>query len=164
MLNALVLAACNTTRPARPERPHEVAVTCAICSALPRKHHATAGDIRKQGNIEGLWQHCRSLWEPRGCAGATLVTADGAIDTQENPNRQEDLTASLHFAELISALGLLAVGGSVFLKAFTIFEHSTLCMLYICGAYFDRVRGILQVPCTFSRLSPHTCASYQMHL
>lgn len=99
-----------------------------------------AGDIRKQDNVAGLWEQCRSMCEARGCPGATLVTADGAIDTQENPNRQEDLTASLHYAELIAALGALAVGGSVFLKAFTIFEHSTLCMLYICGVFFDRVR------------------------
>ena len=69
-----------------------------------------------------------------------MVTGDGAIDTQEHPNEQEALTASLHFAELVAALGLLAVGGCVFLKAFTIFEHSTFAMLYLCAAFFDRVR------------------------
>ena len=80
------------------------------------------------------------MFAESGVAGATFVTGDGSIDTQEHPNEQEALTASLHFAELVAALGLLAVGGSVFLKSFTIFEHSTFALLYLCGVFFDRVR------------------------
>lgn len=99
-----------------------------------------AGDIRKQDNIACLWEDCRVWFESQGLAGAVLVTADGSIDCQEHPNEQEAMTASLHFAELVAALGLLARGGSVFLKAFTLFEHSTFAVLYLCGLFFDRVR------------------------
>ena len=98
-----------------------------------------AGDIRKAANIVALWEHCKHNYSHQGVPGAFLVTADGSIDTAEHPNEQEALTASLHFAELIAALGLLAIGGSVFLKAFTIFEHSTFAILYLCGVFFDRV-------------------------
>jgi hypothetical protein len=86
------------------------------------------------------------MFDEQMLPGALLVTADGSIDCQENPNEQEAATASLHYAELIAALGLLAVGGTAFLKAFTIFEHSTFSLLYICGAYFDRVCPPAQHP------------------
>jgi 23S rRNA U2552 (ribose-2'-O)-methylase RlmE/FtsJ len=112
-------------------------------SHAPRR----AGDIRKKAVIESLWEECKGMYEAKGVPGAVLVTADGGIDTQEHPNEQEALTASLHYAELVTAFGLLAKGGSVFLKAFTIFEHSTLAMLYLIGAFFDRVRSRLVCTC-----------------
>lgn len=99
------------------------------------------GDIRQQHNIREFWDHCRSAFDEHGVPGAVMVTADGSIDCQEDPNEQEAATASLHYAELIAALGLLAPGGSAFLKAFTILEHSTVTLLYIAGALFDKVRA-----------------------
>jgi cap2 methyltransferase len=107
---------------------------------MPKQHISlAAGDIRKQDNIAALWEDCRTWFEEQGVPGAALVTADGSIDCQEHPNEQEAMTASLHYAELVAALGVLAPGGSVFLKSFTIFEHSSFALLYICGVFFDRV-------------------------
>jgi cap2 methyltransferase len=68
-----------------------------------------------------------------------LITADGSIDCQENPNEQEMTTASLHYCELVAALGLLAKGGSFVLKAFTLFEHPSICSIYLIGALFEVV-------------------------
>lgn len=48
-----------------------------------------------------------------------LVTGDGAVDTQADPNEQEMLTSALHFDEMVAALGALAPGGSMVLKAST---------------------------------------------
>ncbi len=48
-------------------------------------------------------------------------------------------TASLHYCEMVTALGVLATGGSFILKAFTLFEHPTVCALYLMGALFGEV-------------------------
>ena len=45
-----------------------------------------------------------------------LVTADGSIDCQTDPARQEELVGKLHMAETISALGTLKVGGHFVIK------------------------------------------------
>lgn len=97
--------------------------------------------------------------------GALLVTADGSIDCQENPNQQERTTSALHYDELVVALGVLAPGGSVFLKAFTLFEHSSFSLLYLCGIFFDEVRTYcarVHVACAILRACAHRthiCAS-----
>ena len=48
-------------------------------------------------------------------------------------------TSPLHFCEMVAALGMLARGGNMLLKAFTLFEHSTLAMLHLMGALFDEL-------------------------
>ena len=58
---------------------------------------------------------------------------------QENPNEQESTTASLHYCEMATAIGVLQPGGSLVIKAFTLFEHSSLCHLWLLGALFDSV-------------------------
>ncbi len=68
-----------------------------------------------------------------------MVTADGAVDTSTDPNRQEALTAALHYCEVVAALGALARGGTFMWKAFTIYEHPALCSLYLMACLFDSV-------------------------
>lgn len=72
-------------------------------------------------------------------SGAALVTADGAVDTTLDPNNQELLTASIHYCELVAALGLLAPGGNFLLKAFTLYEHTSFAILHLMAATFHRV-------------------------
>eukprot|EP00873_Tetraselmis_striata_P004150 jgi/Tetstr1/424414/TSEL_014972.t1 len=85
-----------------------------------------SGDIHRQANIRHVWERAAERCAA-ACVrdrGAALVTADGAVDTTLDPNNQEALTASIHYCELVAALGLLAPGGNFLLKAFTLYEHT----------------------------------------
>uniref|UniRef100_A0A3Q3GK26 Cap-specific mRNA (nucleoside-2'-O-)-methyltransferase 2 n=1 Tax=Labrus bergylta TaxID=56723 RepID=A0A3Q3GK26_9LABR len=68
-----------------------------------------------------------------------LVTADGSFDCQENPDEQEALVASLHYCEVTAALLLLSPGGSFVLKMFTLYEHTSVCLLYLLNCCFHSV-------------------------
>ncbi|KAF7650299.1 hypothetical protein LDENG_00127960 [Lucifuga dentata] len=68
-----------------------------------------------------------------------LVTADGSFDCQQNPDEQEALVASLHYCEVTAALLLLSPGGSFVLKMFTLYEHSSVCLLYLLNCCFRSV-------------------------
>ncbi|XP_026176205.1 cap-specific mRNA (nucleoside-2'-O-)-methyltransferase 2 [Mastacembelus armatus] len=68
-----------------------------------------------------------------------IVTADGSFDCQENPDEQEALVASLHYCEVTAALLLLNPGGSFVLKMFTLYEHSSVCLLYLLNCCFRSV-------------------------
>ncbi|XP_077570287.1 cap-specific mRNA (nucleoside-2'-O-)-methyltransferase 2 isoform X1 [Stigmatopora nigra] len=68
-----------------------------------------------------------------------LVTADGSFDCQENPDEQEALVAPLHYCEVTAALLLLSPGGSLVLKMFTLYEHSSVCLLYLLNCCFGSV-------------------------
>lgn len=68
-----------------------------------------------------------------------VVTADGSFDCQEKPDEQEALVASLHYCEATAALLLLSPGGSFVLKMFTLYEHSSVCLLYLLNCCFRSV-------------------------
>ncbi|KAG0693827.1 Cap-specific mRNA (nucleoside-2'-O-)-methyltransferase 2 [Chionoecetes opilio] len=68
-----------------------------------------------------------------------LVTADGSFDCQRAPAEQERDTHPLHLCEAAAALTLLAPGGSLVLKKFTLFESETLCLVYLLCCVFGRV-------------------------
>lgn len=59
-----------------------------------------------------------------------LVTADGAIDSSAAPNEQEQATAALHMCEMVTAVGLLSVGGAFVIKV-TLCPVTCVCMVAV---------------------------------
>merc|ERR1719494_340417 len=89
------------------------------------------GDLLDKRNADKLVDKAR---EAEG--GIHLVTADGSIDCQGEPARQESIVADLHLAEALVAMRMLSPGGSLVLKMFTFFESETVCLLYLLNLDF----------------------------
>ncbi|KAH7650400.1 adrift- FTSJ family RNA methylase [Cryptosporidium bovis] len=86
-----------------------------------------SGDITNTQNIDFIWE--KTSKNTKNCWLADLVTADGSIDMQYNPNNQEVLTSSIQYSEVVCALGLLRKHGSLILKCFNIFNHTSISLI-----------------------------------
>lgn len=91
-----------------------------------------SGDVMKWTNVE-------SLCERVGSCSVLLVTADGSVDCQDVPAEQESHVAPLQYCETVTALTLLDRGGSFLIKMFTMFEHQTICLVYLLCCAFEQV-------------------------
>ncbi|XP_072374747.1 cap-specific mRNA (nucleoside-2'-O-)-methyltransferase 2 isoform X2 [Scyliorhinus torazame] len=91
------------------------------------------GDIMVYKYLEGLIKITQPM------KTIHLVTADGSFDCQDNPGEQEALVSPLHYCETITALKLLSPKGSFVLKLFTLFERSSVCLLYLLNCCFKQV-------------------------
>lgn len=107
-------------------------------------HKDFTGNIIDSNNLEHMRQQCAKLLGP-----VHLITADGSVDCVEDPGMQEENVALLHFAEIVSALSILADGGSFVVKKFTLFEASSVSITYLLNCVFQRVH--IFKPCTSRR-------------
>ena len=90
-----------------------------------------SGDILKVSNLR---YYCNQFKDQ-----IHLTTADGSIDCQNDPARQEALVIELHFAEIIIAIGTLKKGGDFVLKMFTFFESGTISHLCLLSCLFGKI-------------------------
>jgi len=99
----------------------------------------------KTGNIMDCANMKFLVKKAKKCLGSVhLVTADGSIDCQNNPNEQEAMVVHLHFAEILGALLSLDKGGTFLVKMFTFFECQTVCNLFLLACLFDKVQTIFK--------------------
>ncbi|XP_045461206.1 cap-specific mRNA (nucleoside-2'-O-)-methyltransferase 2 [Harmonia axyridis] len=96
------------------------------------------------GDITKFYNHVDLISEIK--EKVLLVTADGSIDCMSNPGNQESLVKYLHYCETMTALSILKEEGTFVLKIFTMFEHSTICLLYLLNISFRSVSAFK--PCT----------------
>ncbi|XP_043475485.1 cap-specific mRNA (nucleoside-2'-O-)-methyltransferase 2 isoform X1 [Leptopilina heterotoma] len=90
------------------------------------------GNIVEEENREQIIENCRRK-------DVYLVTADGSVDCSNDPGEQEQIVTQLHHCETITALNILSEGGSFLLKMFTIFEHTTVSLLYLLFCCFESI-------------------------
>uniref|UniRef100_A0A8D8CR54 Cap-specific mRNA (nucleoside-2'-O-)-methyltransferase 2 n=1 Tax=Culex pipiens TaxID=7175 RepID=A0A8D8CR54_CULPI len=98
------------------------------------------GDIMKRENLDAITRRASEF------PMVNLVTADGSIDCLDVPESQEEHVAPLHLAEAVTALKMLTQGGSFILKMFTMFEHTSVDLLYLLYVCFDELNVFK--PCT----------------
>ena len=92
------------------------------------------GDILNVANLKYFVEKYRGQM--------SLVTADGSIDCQADPARQEILVSGLHLAEIVTALGVLKFGGSLVIKMFTFYESETHQHLYLLKCFFEKIEVV----------------------
>ena len=91
------------------------------------------GNIMDLENLELIVEDCKTKHK------VFLVTADGSVDCSDDPGEQERAVAHLHFCEAVTALHILSEGGSFLLKMFTVFEQTSVSLLYLLASCFDSI-------------------------
>uniref|UniRef100_A0A1B0AFR8 Cap-specific mRNA (nucleoside-2'-O-)-methyltransferase 2 n=1 Tax=Glossina pallidipes TaxID=7398 RepID=A0A1B0AFR8_GLOPL len=99
-------------------------------------HKDFTGNIISKDNLKDMAEQCSRLL-PQG--EVHLITADGSVDCVESPDCQEEHVSLLHLAEITAALSVLANHGCLVMKMFTMFESSSVCILYLLNCVFEKV-------------------------
>jgi len=110
------------------------------------------GDITNSTNIEHMWntivEQCATTSKTTTTSDQSkldknhpvmIVTADGGVKVSDDPYDQENILASLKFAEITAALGILGTGGSFIIKFLTLLEPISISMLYLLNCVFESV-------------------------
>ncbi|XP_058803418.1 cap-specific mRNA (nucleoside-2'-O-)-methyltransferase 2 isoform X2 [Phymastichus coffea] len=91
------------------------------------------GNLMSLENLDALIARAKSM------ENIFLITADGSVNCSINPGEQEGIVASLHFCEVVAAINILQTGGNFLLKIFTIFEHQSICLIYLLSCIFKKI-------------------------
>ncbi|CAH1173649.1 unnamed protein product [Phaedon cochleariae] len=112
--------------------PDDRFISCTL------KHWHFGADF--SGDITQFCNHKQILeYYKRNGKKVSLITADGSVDCMKDPGEQERHVEHLHFCETMTALAILQKGGAFVLKIFTIFEESTINLLFLLNCVFEKV-------------------------
>ncbi|XP_020279449.1 cap-specific mRNA (nucleoside-2'-O-)-methyltransferase 2 isoform X3 [Pseudomyrmex gracilis] len=133
----------NSLNPYWEENPYE----CMIADDRFIKHtlqhwcfgEDNTGDIMKLNNLDDLVKRVSSFDADKRLL---LVTADGSIDCTNVPEEQESILAQLHLCETVACMHILQKNGNFLLKLFTLFEHQSVCLMYLLSCAFHEVTVI----------------------
>ncbi|EFN88438.1 Uncharacterized protein FLJ11171 [Harpegnathos saltator] len=93
------------------------------------------GNIMDLQNLDALVERSKTISQ----GPIMLITADGSIDCTDMPDEQENAVVHLHFCEIVTCMHLLEKGGNFLLKVFTLFEHQSVCLMYLLACAFQKV-------------------------
>jgi cap2 methyltransferase len=91
------------------------------------------------GNIMDINNMSYIMKEAAEMGDVLLVTANGSIDCPENSVGHESASSALHYCEAVLAMHMLAKGGSLLLKMSTMYEHQSMCLMYLLCCSFNAV-------------------------
>ncbi|RUS85906.1 hypothetical protein EGW08_006309 [Elysia chlorotica] len=97
-----------------------------------------SGDITHPSHVRGLRDMLAEAAEYEELQ-VRLVTTDGSKDCQVNPAEQEGLVSRLHHCEALTAALVLAPGGALVIKVFTLFETSSVLLMFLLNLMFNEV-------------------------
>ncbi|GFN88442.1 Cap-specific mRNA (nucleoside-2'-o-)-methyltransferase 2 [Plakobranchus ocellatus] len=100
-----------------------------------------SGDITHPGHVKSLCQMLMRVEEEEELE-LMLVTADGSIDCQANPAEQESIVSRLHHCEALTTALVLAQGGALVIKMFTLFESPSVLLVFLLNIMFDHIYAI----------------------
>jgi cap2 methyltransferase len=90
------------------------------------------------GNIMSKHNICAFRKRFLNVAPADIVTGDGGIGCDENPEEQERLTAKLVLYEVIAGIGVLKLHGCLIIKMFTTFTPCSFACIAFIASLFSR--------------------------
>lgn len=97
------------------------------------------GDIMNLKNLDDLVKRVSSFDVDKRIL---LVTADGSINCTNMPEEQESVVAQLHLCETVACMHILQKDGNFLLKLFTLFEHQSVCLMYLLSCAFHEITVI----------------------
>jgi hypothetical protein len=77
-----------------------------------------SGDLLK-------WETFEAIWDQVGRGTVDLITADGAMNSDDDYNEQEAINFPLILAECVCSIHLLSAGSTLVVKMFTQFEDAS---------------------------------------
>jgi len=94
-----------------------------------------AGDLTDQKGIQHLWKTAR----PKGPYHVVTIDRRDILTSETWSSEQEASASQALFGQMVTGLGVLANGGSLVIKGWTMFEHTGVGIMYLLNCSFDEV-------------------------
>nr|XP_054761360.1 uncharacterized protein LOC129267757 [Lytechinus pictus] len=114
------------------------------------------GDVMSAANLAGLGR----LVQDKMNGIVHIVTADGSVNCQDDPEHQEQRVFPLIYCQVLTALQILAPQGTLLIKMFTMYNANTACLMYMLNCAFKQVTVVKPVCSKAGNSEVYVCRSY----